>query len=90
MSRKPQIAVSQASFIFHKILNSWSEQAEFQGSYRITSTYGCINNPSTVGRPFLHASVVRMDSNADPRIGTYFTLSMHSSFLLFLESYFFN
>ena len=30
------------------------------------STYGCINKPSTVGRPFLQASVVRIDSKTDP------------------------
>ena len=36
--------------------------------YKAISTHGCCSRSATEGRPFLHASVVRIDSITEPKI----------------------
>ena len=48
------------------VMKAYNEITEELLLNYLLCTYGCINNPSTVGRPFLHASVVRIDSNTEP------------------------
>ncbi len=36
----------------------------------ISCTYGCWSRSATDGKPFLHASVVNIDSNTDPEKNT--------------------